>query len=65
MVKEVGEVEEKIVARELISEVKRPIRNFSTAGGLRKMVQFPFSIVKNRFVTMGVRKNWGTRQWKQ
>ena len=46
MVKETGEVKEEIVARELISEVKRPIRNFSTAGGLRQMVQFPFSVVK-------------------
>nr|CBH37249.1 hypothetical protein BSM_07260 [uncultured archaeon] len=46
MVREEGEVKEKIVVRELISEVKRPIRNFSTAGGLRHMVQFPFSVVK-------------------
>jgi MFS family permease len=47
MVKEEGEVEEKIVVHELISEVKRPIRNFSTAGGLRHMVHFPFSIVRH------------------
>ncbi|MCK4322648.1 MFS transporter, partial [candidate division WOR-3 bacterium] len=46
MVKEVGEVKEKIVIRELLSEVKRPIRNFSTAGGLRRMTQLPFSVVK-------------------
>lgn len=45
MVREEGEVEEKIVARELISEVKRPLRNFSTVGGLRRMTQFPFSVV--------------------
>jgi len=45
MVKEEGEVEEKIVVRELISEVKRPLRNFSTVGGLRRMTQFPFSVV--------------------
>ena len=49
MVKEVGEVERKIVIRELISEVKRPIRNFSTAGGLRHMTQFPFLVVKTTF----------------
>jgi MFS family permease len=65
MVKEEGEVEEKIVARELISEVKRPLRNFSTAGGLRQMVQFPFSIVRTTFVKVSVRKNWRNRQWKQ
>ncbi|MCK4330814.1 MFS transporter [candidate division WOR-3 bacterium] len=49
MVKEVGEVERKIVIRELISEVKRPIRNFSTAGGLRHMTQFPFLVVRTTF----------------
>ena len=57
MVKEVGEVEEKIVVRELISEVKRPIRNFSTAGGLRQMVQFPFSIVRTTFEKVEVKMN--------
>jgi hypothetical protein len=41
-----GEVKEEIVARELIAEVKRPLRNFSTAGGLRHMLHFPFSIVR-------------------
>jgi MFS family permease len=46
LVKEVGEVEEKIVIRELIAEVKRPLRNFSTAGGLRHMLQFPFSLIR-------------------
>jgi MFS family permease len=49
MVKEVGEVEEKIVIRELISEVKRPLTNFSTAGELQELVQFPFSIIKQIF----------------
>ncbi len=65
MVKEEGEVKEKIVVRELISEVKRPLRNFSTAGGLRQMVQFPFSIVRTTFVKVRVRKNRRNRQWKQ
>lgn len=49
MVKEVGEVEEKIVIHELISEVRREMRNFSTVGGLRHMIQFPFSVVRNTF----------------
>ena len=65
MVKEEGEVEEKIVVRELISEVKRPLRNFSTAGGLGHMVQFPFSIVRATFETVEERKNRRNRQWKQ
>jgi MFS family permease len=46
LVKEVGEIEERIVIRELIAEVKRPLRNFSTAGGLRHMLQFPFSLIR-------------------
>jgi hypothetical protein len=57
MVKEAGEVEEKIVVHELISEVKRPLRNFSTAGGLLHMVQFPFSIVRTRFEKEEERKD--------
>jgi len=65
MIKEEGEVEEKIVVRELISEVKRPIRNFFTAGGLGHMVQFPFSIVRTTFEKVEVRKNRRNRQWKQ
>ncbi len=47
VVKEVGEVEEKIVAHELISEVRRNMKNFSTAAGLRQMVSFPFSVLRN------------------
>jgi len=45
-VKEIGEVEEKIVIHELVSEIRRPIRNLSTAGGLHQMVLFPFSVIK-------------------
>lgn len=45
-VREIGEVEEKIVIHELVSEIRRPLRDLSTAGGLHQMVLFPFSIVK-------------------
>jgi len=45
-VKEIGEVEEKIVIHELVSEIRRPIWNLSTAGGLHQMVLFPFSVIK-------------------
>ncbi|ODS40130.1 MFS transporter [Candidatus Altiarchaeales archaeon WOR_SM1_SCG] len=45
MVKEIGEVETKIVINELISEAKRETINLSTVGGLRQMVYFPFSLV--------------------
>ena len=47
MVKEVGQIEEKIGVRELISEVRREMRNLSTAGGIRQMVHFPFTIVRH------------------
>jgi MFS family permease len=46
MVKEVGEVKEKIVVHELISEVRRAARSLSTAGGLRHLTQFPFLVVR-------------------
>jgi len=46
MIKEIGEVKEKIVIRELISEVGRATRNLSTAGGLRHLINFPFLIVR-------------------
>jgi MFS family permease len=46
MVKEVGEVEEKIVVHELVSEVRRRMLDVSTVGGLRQMVNFPFLVAK-------------------
>lgn len=47
MVKEVGEVEEKVVMNELFAEVTGQVRNLSSVEGLRQTVSFPFSIVKN------------------
>lgn len=47
MVKEVGEVEEKIVAQELVAEVASQVRTLSSIEGLRQMVSFPFSIVRD------------------
>jgi len=45
MIKETGEVEEKIVMNELFSEVSGQVRTLSSVEGLRQMVSFPFSIV--------------------
>jgi len=56
-VKEVGEVKEKIVVRELISEVRREIANLSTAEGLRQMVTFPFAIVQSAMKDLSVKKD--------
>ncbi len=47
MVKETGEVEEKIVMNELFAEVTGQVRNVSSIGGLRQMISFPFATVKN------------------
>ncbi len=43
----VGEVEEKIVVNELFSEVKGQVRTLSSVEGLRQMVSFPFSVVRD------------------
>jgi MFS family permease len=46
MVKEAGEVEEKVVMNELFAEVSGQVRTLSSVDGLRQMVSFPFSIVR-------------------
>ncbi len=43
LVKEVGEVDEKIVFNELVTETRKEIQNFTTVAGLRQMVNFPFT----------------------
>lgn len=45
-VKEIGEIKERIVIHELMSEIGRTTRNLSTVGGLRHITQFSFSIVR-------------------
>ena len=57
MVKEKGEVEDKVILYELLSEIRRPIRIFSTADGLQQMVQFPFSIVRSAFENANGKNN--------
>ena len=47
MIKEAGEVEEKIVMNELFAEVSGQVRQLSSVDGLRQMISFPFSIVRN------------------
>ena len=47
MIKEEGEVEEKIVAQELISEVRIQVRTLSSVEGVRQMISFPVSILRN------------------
>ncbi len=47
-VQEEGEAKEQEVVDELIAGVRRDMRNFSPAGGLRDFVKFPFSSVRSR-----------------
>ena len=46
MVKEIGEVKERVVLRELMAEVGRSARNLSTVGGLRHLTQFPLFLIR-------------------
>jgi hypothetical protein len=60
MIKEAGEVEEKIVAQELVSEVRSQVRILSSVEGLRQMVSFPFSVVKNLAAKVNFKNDHGT-----
>ncbi len=46
-IKEIGEVEEKIVVDELFAEVKSQVRTLSSVEGLRQMVSFPFALLRS------------------
>lgn len=47
MIREIGEVEEKVVMNELFSEVKSQVRILSSVEGLRQMVSMPFLMVRS------------------
>ncbi|NJD77327.1 MAG: MFS transporter [Candidatus Methanoperedens sp.] len=57
MVKEKGEVEEKVLVHEFIVELRNGMRNFSTAGGLRQLTKFPYSIVRSNLEKRIHKKN--------
>ena len=48
MVQEEGEAKEQEIVDELIAGVRRDMRNFSPAGGLRDLVKFPFSAIRSQ-----------------
>jgi MFS family permease len=54
MVREAGEVEEKIVVRELFTEVRTQVRILSSVEGVRQMIGFPVSIVRNLAIRNGI-----------
>jgi MFS family permease len=45
-VREEGEVDRRIIVQDLLMQVRREMRNFSTAGGLRFMLHLPLTAVK-------------------
>jgi len=47
LIKEVGEVEGKVVFNELITEVRSQVRTLSSVEGLRQMISFPFTVVRD------------------
>jgi MFS family permease len=46
MVQEAGEVKEEVVVRELVHEVRKGIRNASSAVGLQRMIEFPYTLIR-------------------
>jgi hypothetical protein len=57
MIREAGEVEQKVVSQELFAEMRSQVRILSSVEGLRQMVSFPFSVVRNmsaRIKTNGI-----------
>jgi MFS family permease len=65
MVKEAGEVEEGIVAQELFTEVRTQVRILSSVEGVRQMVSFPFSAIRNLAIKIGVSNNNKTEPNKE
>jgi hypothetical protein len=61
MIKEAGEVEERVVVSELFTEMRSQVRTLSSVEGLRQMVSFPFSIVR----TLGAKKDGSEKQNNQ
>jgi MFS family permease len=64
MIKEAGEVEEKIVAQELMAEVRSQVKILSSVEGLRQMVSFPFSVVRNMSIKMKTKNSFGDHEEK-
>ena len=59
---EEDEVEEIVVFNELIAETKKEFRNFTTIGGIRQMVNFPYTAF--RYVSVKGRRKMSTTSRK-
>jgi len=64
MIKEVGEVEGKVVFNELITEVRSQVRTLSSVEGLRQMVSFPFTVVRDLTIKVKANNNISDNQEK-
>jgi len=64
MIKEVGEVEGKVVFGELITEVRSQVRTLSSVEGLRQMVSFPFAVVRDLTTKVKANNNISDNQEK-
>ncbi len=49
MIEEVGDVERDVIVNELVSEVKKGLRSFSSVEGFQRMAQFPYSILRSSY----------------
>jgi hypothetical protein len=49
MIEEVGDVQREVIVNELVSEVKKGLRNFSGVEGFQRMTQFPYSILRSSY----------------
>lgn len=47
MIKESGEVEEKVIALELFAEVRTQVRTLSSIDGVKQMISFPIVLIRN------------------
>jgi MFS family permease len=48
LVREAGEVQERVILQELMLKARRSIRNLSTVSGLRALASFPFVLLRRR-----------------
>ncbi len=49
MIKEIGEVGRKVVSNELLTEVRGQVRILSSVEGMRQMLTFPFSMIRDLY----------------
>jgi MFS family permease len=64
LIKEVGEVEGKVVFNELMTEMRSQVRTLSSVEGLRQMVSFPFTVLRDLSIKVKANNNISENQEK-